>query len=77
MVMREGMTIVVVGLAIGLISAALLTRLMQALLVGIEPIDTVSFIAAPAALIVVALAACAVPARRAAVTDPALALRCE
>jgi predicted permease len=77
MILREGMTIVVLGLAIGLASAAALTRLMQSLLVGVQPMDTVSFIAAPAALVVVALIACAVPARRAAATDPAIALRCE
>jgi putative ABC transport system permease protein len=77
MILREGMTIVLLGLAVGLTAAAALTRLMQALLVGIEPIDTVSFIAAPVALVVVALIACAVPARRAAATDPAIALRCE
>jgi predicted permease len=77
MILCEGMTIVSLGLIIGLASAAALTRLMQSLLVGIEPIDTVSFVAAPAALVVVALVACAVPARRAAATDPAIALRCE
>jgi putative ABC transport system permease protein len=77
MVLREGMAIVVLGLGVGLVSAAALTRLMQALLVGIEPLDTVSFVAAPVALMVVALIACAVPARRAAATDPAIALRSE
>jgi len=77
MILREGMTVVVFGLGVGLLAAAALTRLMQALLVGIEPLDTLSFVVAPAALVLVALIACAVPARRAAATDPAIALRCE
>lgn len=77
LILREGMIVVVFGLGVGLAAAAALTRLMQALLVGIEPLDPISFAAAPAALIVVALIACAVPARRAAATDPAIALRCE
>jgi putative ABC transport system permease protein len=77
MILREGMAVVLFGLAIGLLSAAALTRLMQTLLVGVEPLDVTSFAVAPAALACVALVACAVPARRAAATDPAIALRCE
>jgi putative ABC transport system permease protein len=77
MIVREGLTVVVLGLVVGLAGAAGLTRLMQTLLVGIAPIDPMSFALAPAALFVVALLACAVPARRAAATDPAIALRCE
>jgi predicted permease len=77
LVVREGMTVTVVGLAVGLMLAAALTRLMQAALYGIQPLDPVSFVAAPAALVVVALIACVIPARRAAATDPATALRRE
>jgi putative ABC transport system permease protein len=77
MIVREGMTVVFLGLAVGLLAAAGVTRLMQALLVGVEPIDAVSFAVAPAALLLVALVACAIPARRAAATDPAIALRSE
>ena len=75
MIVREGMAVALCGLVIGVVAAAGLTGLMRSLLVGIEPLDTVSFAAAPAALVVVALAACALPALRAAGTDPALALR--
>jgi ABC-type antimicrobial peptide transport system permease subunit len=77
LVVREGMTVAVAGLAVGLVIAAALTRLMQAALYGIQPLDPVSFATAPAALVVVALIACAIPARRAAAIDPADALRRE
>ena len=77
LVVREGMAVAVLGLAVGLGLAAALTRLMQTVLYGVEPLDPVSFAAAPAALLLVALIACAIPARRAAATDPAIALRRE
>ncbi|MGE3190427.1 MAG: ABC transporter permease, partial [Vicinamibacterales bacterium] len=77
MVVRQGMAVTLAGLLIGVGAAAGLTQLMGSLLFGIEPLDLPSFLAAPAVLAVVALAACLVPARRAALTDPADALRCE
>ncbi len=77
MVVREGITSVLAGLALGVAGAAALTRLMKALLFGVSPLDAVAFGAAPAALLATALLACAVPARRAASADPAEALRCE
>ncbi len=77
MVLREGLSVAVVGLVVGMASAAALTRLMQTLLVEIQPLDPVSFAAAPMTLLVVALISSAIPARRAAATDPALALRQE
>jgi putative ABC transport system permease protein len=77
LVIREGMTVAIVGLVIGLAGAAALTRLMRAVLFGIEPLDPISFAVAPTALVLVALVACAIPARRAAKTDPAIALRQE
>jgi hypothetical protein len=77
MVIREGLTVTLFGLGAGLIAAAALTRLMQGLLFGIVPLDPVSFLAAPVVLIPVALLACLIPARRAARTDPAEALRTE
>ena len=77
LVIREGLTVTIAGLALGLGAALLLTRLMQGLLFGIRPLDAPSFLAAPIILIVVALLACLVPARRAALVDPAEALRSE
>ena len=75
LVLRQGLGVTMVGLAIGLIAAAGLTRLMESLLFGIEALDITSFLAAPAVLLLVACAACLVPALRAARVDPATALR--
>jgi len=77
MIVREGLAVAAIGLAAGLAGAAALTRFMQAALFGIAPLDVASFAAAPVLLFVVAAAACARPARRAASIDPAEALRTE
>jgi putative ABC transport system permease protein len=77
LVMREGLTVTAIGLVVGLLGAAALTRFMQGVLFGVAPLDVASFIAAPIVLAVVAAAACLLPASRAASTDPAEALRCE
>ena len=66
-----------VGAGLGLLGAAALTRLMQSLLFGVTPLDAVSFVAAPLILAPVAVAACLVPALRAAAVGPAEALRGE
>jgi ABC-type antimicrobial peptide transport system permease subunit len=76
-VVRDGMTVVGIGLAGGLVAAAGVARLMERLLFGIEPLDPVSFLLAPLLLAGVALAACVLPARRAARIDPAQALRAD
>ena len=75
LVVREGMATMAIGLAVGLSAAAALTRFMRGALFGIAPLDLASFAAAPAILAIVAVAACLVPARRAAAIDPAAALR--
>ncbi len=77
LVIREGLLVTIAGLALGLGAAALLTRLMSGLLFGVQPIDAPSFIGAPLVLLMVALLACLLPARRAARVDPAEALRTE
>lgn len=77
MVVRQGLGVTIVGLAIGLVAAALATRLMEKLLYGITPLDPVAFALAPVVLLAVALVACAVPALRASRIDPAEALRAE
>jgi ABC-type lipoprotein release transport system permease subunit len=66
-----------VGLVLGVVASALVTRLLQPLLFGITPLDMPSFALMPIILLVVALVACLVPARRAAATDPAITLRSE
>jgi ABC-type lipoprotein release transport system permease subunit len=65
------------GVAIGLVVSAALTRYLEAMLFGITPLDPLTFSAAPALLTAAALLACYLPARRATTIDPVEALRCE
>src|SRR2546425_983017 len=75
LVVRQGMTLAVIGLAVGLAGGFALTRLMTSLLFGVAPTDATTFAIVSALLILVALLACYVPARRAARVDPLVALR--
>jgi ABC-type antimicrobial peptide transport system permease subunit len=77
LVIREGLTVTVAGLVLGMAAALLLTKLMSGLLFGVTPLDLPSFLGAPLVLLVVALLACLLPARRASRVDPAEALRSE
>ncbi len=77
MVMRQGMTLAVLGLAEGLLAALGLTRLLKSQLYLISPLDPATYIAAPAVLLLVALIAVFLPARRATRVDPIIALRHE
>jgi predicted permease len=77
MVVREGMAVMLAGAVAGVAGAAAVTRLMQSLLFGVEPLDAWSFAAAVIVLMGVALVACAIPAARAAAIDPAISLRTE
>jgi putative ABC transport system permease protein len=76
-VLREGLTMTVIGLVAGVGLATFATRAMASALFGVTPLDPVAFSAAPLMLLVVACAACLIPARRAAAIDPAEALRAE
>jgi len=70
LVVRQGLVATAAGLGIGLALAVVAARLMRTLLFGIEPLDFPSFVASSAVLLLVALAACLIPARRAAASDP-------
>jgi len=72
---REGFVLVSIGIGIGLAGALALTRLMSSLLFGVGSTDAATFAAVPVLLAGVALAACYLPARRAAHVDPTVALR--
>jgi len=77
LVIRNGMTLALAGLAIGLVGSLALTRLLSSLLYGISPRDPVTLIAVGAILSGVAFLACYIPARRTAGIDPTIALRYE
>ncbi|HUI57689.1 MAG TPA: ABC transporter permease [Bryobacteraceae bacterium] len=76
-VIRQGMLLVVFGLAAGAAGAVAVTRLIKTLLFQVEPTDTYTFALVPALLLAAALLACYVPAKRAARIDPQAALRAE
>lgn len=71
------LTVLVTGVAIGTAGAVAATRGLAGLLFGIAPFDLTTYAEVGIALIAIGLAACWVPARRAARVDPVVALRCE
>lgn len=67
----------IVGVALGLAGGLGAVRVAQTLLFGISPVDPISFAAAVAAILVVAVASASIPARRATKVDPMIALRAD
>jgi predicted permease len=77
LILRSGMSLVAIGLAIGLAGALVLTRLLTTLLFEVSPTDPITFVAVSTCAILAALLACYIPARRATRVDPIIALRYE
>jgi putative ABC transport system permease protein len=76
-VLREGMTTTVIGVVLGSVGAYYAAHSMQAIVQGVGAVDLTAYIAVTVTLLVAALAACLVPAARAASVDPLIALRRE
>jgi predicted permease len=77
LILTEGMSLILIGLAVGVAGSLVSTRFLSALLFGVTPTDPLTFVAVVLLLALVALAACYLPARQAVRVDPIIALRYE
>jgi putative ABC transport system permease protein len=77
MILRQGLRLAIVGAAVGLVGALIVSHLMGGLLYGVRPSDPLTFAGVAILLLAVALFACYIPARRAVRVDPLVALRYE
>jgi len=77
LIVRQGFRLIAIGIGLGLAGAFAATRVLQSLLYGVSATDAFTFTAVTLLLAAVALAACWIPARRAAKVDPMIALRCD
>ncbi len=75
MILRDGLTPVAAGMLLGVAASFAVNRVLQSQLVGVSPYDPLTIGGAPVVLLVVALVACQIPARRAMNVDPVVALR--
>jgi putative ABC transport system permease protein len=77
LIIVHGAKLISVGIGIGLIGAFAASRILRGVLYGVSPTDPVTYLLVPLFLIVIALLACLIPARRATRVDPLVALRNE
>jgi len=77
LIVGQGLKLVLSGIALGLVAALALRRMIEKLLFGVSPTDPLTYIAIASLLVGVALVACWIPARRATKVDPLVALRSE
>jgi putative ABC transport system permease protein len=77
LMIRQGMTLTLVGLIVGIAAGSVATRVLSDMLYGVSTTDPLTFVGVPAFLLLVAFVACYIPARRATRIDPLVALRYE
>ena len=77
MILGQGTKLALIGAGIGIAGALALTRLLSSQLFGVTATDPITFLSVSALIVVVALLACYIPARRATKVDPLVALRYE
>lgn len=77
MSLRHGLVLTSIGIAIGLVAAAGLTRVMASMLFDVSPVDPLTYVAVALLLMTATLLAGYVPARRISCVDPAVAMRAE
>jgi ABC-type antimicrobial peptide transport system permease subunit len=75
MVVGQGARLLAVGVVVGLAGSIALSRMLESWLFGVEPFDLAVYATAPVVLMIVGMAACWIPARRATRVDPAVAMR--